>query len=111
MWFVVNGKLVAPRPAAACPCQAGRGVRLGPGRSAASTACVKRAAWPTPPKDDQRRRGDGVRCSMGQVEGTPYAEYAKKVKISTKGPDLRATFQFTAAQLEKMAEQAQSLAF
>ncbi len=47
--------------------------------------------------------------SMGQVEGTPYADYVKNVKISSKGKDVNVAFKFTQEQLEKLATQAMAL--
>ena len=44
--------------------------------------------------------------AMGQVAGTPYADFAKGVKISSKGKDLNVAFKFTAAQLDTLAAQA-----
>lgn len=50
-----------------------------------------------------------AQMSMGQIEGTPYAEYAKGVKIDSKGKDVNVGFKFTSAQLEAMAAQAAAL--
>ncbi|MBK9037513.1 MAG: hypothetical protein IPL61_40755 [Myxococcales bacterium] len=47
-----------------------------------------------------------AQMSMGQIEGTPYADYAKGVKVSAKGKDVNVTFKFTSAQLEAMVAQA-----
>ncbi|MBL8622617.1 MAG: hypothetical protein JNK64_14985 [Myxococcales bacterium] len=50
-----------------------------------------------------------AQMSMGQIEGTPYADYAKGVKIDSKGKDVNVSFKFTSAQLEAMATQAAAL--
>lgn len=47
--------------------------------------------------------------AMGQVAGTPYADFAKGVKISSKGKDLNVAFKFTSAQLDTLAAQAGSM--
>lgn len=47
--------------------------------------------------------------AMGQVAGTPYADFAKGVKVSSKGKDLNVSFKFTSAQLDTLAAQAGSM--
>ncbi len=103
VWFVLNGKAAFVQSEIPMQFVAAFGsVKAGDGVDGVITLRLPDAAEAT-------KMSGAASMVMAEVEGTPYAEYVKKVKISTKGPDLRAAFQFSAAQLEKLAEQLQSL--
>lgn len=105
LWFVVNGKAPFVAEAVPMPLVAAFGaVRVADGVDGAVSLRMADA-------DTASKTVATAKMFMSQVEGTPYAPYVKKVKVETKGADVRASFQFDGTQLEEMAGHLRNLPF